>query len=245
MVDKSVNKAEMSEDIFRDQMECLGGFNTKDVFDKRFLHRLELVKSTGLAFRVFSSGVRPVWEDKQNSGDGAGKWVIQGTDEMTVTAAFHAALDRLTGQDKATVGINGCVFACKRGQHVVMLWTKAHPKGSKSDDPFNIRNLVSEISAQIGYPLIASFKQHGKKGRKHKTSSQSVPSSPMLQPSRKAYPRKGRRSPCLSPTLPSPKMAPLTPVSQDSDYSYPSPKMSPVLLSQPILQGPTKFELSG
>lgn len=249
VVDKNAKKTEMSEGTFRDQMQCLGGFNSKDVFDKRFLHRLDQVKSSGLACRVFRSGVRPVWEDKRNCGVGAGKWVIQGGDETIVTTAFHAILDQLVKEGQATTGVNGSVFACKRGQHVVMLWTKAHPKGSKSDDPFSIRELVSQISAQIGYPLITSFKQHGKKGRTHKSNSRSVPSSPMLQSARspKTQAHKGRRSPCLSPTLPSPRTGKHSgknsPWSRDSDYKG-SPKMSPILLSSPIMEGPPEFELS-
>jgi len=245
VVDKNAKKTEMSEGTFRDQMQCLGGFNSKDVFDKRFLHRLDQVKSSGLACRVFRSGVRPVWEDQRNCGVGAGKWVIQGGDEMVVTAAFHAILDRLMLDQQATAGVNGSVFACKRGQHVVMLWTKAHPKGSKSEDPFSIRALVSQISAQIGYPIITSFKQHGKKGRTHKSNSRSVPSSPMLQSSRspKTQAQKGRRSPCLSPSLPCPRAGKHSPWSKDSDYRG-SPKMSPILLNSPIMEGPPEFELS-
>jgi len=246
VVDKNAKKTEMSEGTFRDQMQCLGGFNSKDVFDKRFLHRLD---DRQACVRVFRSGVRPVWEDKRNCGVGAGKWVIQGGDQKIVTTAFHAILAKLVEDGQATAGVNGAVFACKRGQHVVMLWTKAHPKGSKSDDPFSIRELVSQISAQIGSPLITSFKQHGKKGRTHKSNSRSVPSSPMLQSARspKTQAHKGRRSPCLSPTLPSPRAGKHSgkhsPWSRDSDYRG-SPKMSPILLSSSIMEGPPEFELS-
>jgi len=254
VVDKNVKK-DMSENSFRDQMECLGGFNSKDVFDKRFLHRLDQVKSTGLACRVFKSGVRPVWEDPKNSGMGAGKWVIQGENERVVTAAFHAILAKLTANGKETAGLNGCVFACKRGQHVVMLWAMAHPKGSRGEDPYSVRKLVSSIAEQIGHPLVTSFKQHGKKGRSHgKSNSRSVPSSPMLKSNSRSVPSSpmlssrshkkghGKRSPCLSPSLPG---SPVIPWSQDSNYSLPSPRMSPILLSSPtvVASGPPQFAL--
>lgn len=241
-MNKNVKK-DMSENSFRDQMECLGGFNSKDVFDKRFLHQLDQVKSTGLAFRVFKSGVRPVWEDPKNSGMGAGKWVIQGENEQVVTAAFHAILDKLTANGQETTGLNGCVFACKRGQHVVMLWAMAHPKGSRGEDPYGVRKLVSSIADQIGHPLVTSFKQHGKKGRSHgKSNSRSVPSSPMLPPSRSHKKRHEKRSPCLSPSLPA---SPIIPWSQDSNYSLPSPRMSPILLSGPtiVASDPPQFAL--
>lgn len=222
----------MSETVFHGQMQCLGGFSTKDVFDKRFTLQLEQLPPS-LALRIFRSGVKPVWEDPANCGQGAGKWIIQGENEEVVTAAFDAVLEKLSAQSDDIEGINGCIFVCKRGQHVLMLWTRAHPPGThrSEEDPYHVQQLVTEISQQIGFPLSASFKQHGKKGRK---GTRSVPSSPMLHGKRQF-------SPQLCPSAPHSPIK--SPSRQDSDYSFsPSPKMSPMLLaSDPIQEHPEEL----
>merc|ERR1712159_129974 len=219
----------MSQDLFHGQMQCLGGFSTKDVFDKRFQVHLDNLPPS-LAMRVFRSGIKPLWEDKQNLGHGSGKWVIQGENQEVMEAAFHAVLRRMSDETMDTACVNGCIFVCKRGQHVLMLWTKAHPRGTpkNAEDPYNVRKLVAELSAEISSPLTAGFKQHGNKGRK---GTRSVPSSPMLHGLQPCI------SPFLSPSMPSSPFK--SPARPDSEYAESPGKMSPMLLaSHRIMEEP-------
>ena len=192
----------MSQIAFQGRIEHTGGFQSIEEFQKRFGHRF-LHPREGMALRVFRSGIQPLWEDQANRGARSGKWVIQSSCKwVLMLATFRRILGRMVSGE--VTGINGIISKVRRGKHMVMLWTQAHT--SKSDDPFEIRQMVADIATQIGVELSVSFKSH--KG--HKKKSNSATSSPMCSP---------MSSPLLSYT--------------DSDYDN-SPVLSPILGSSLI-----------
>jgi len=194
----------MSQIAFQGRIEHTGGFQTIEEFQKRFGHRF-LHPRDGMALRIFKSGIQPLWEDQMNRGARSGKWVIQSSCKwVLMLATFRRILGQMVS-GKLT-GVNGIISKVRRGKHMVMLWTQAHT--SKSDDPFDIRQMVADIAKQIGVELSVSFKSH-KKGHKKKQSN-SASSSPMSSP---------MSSPLLSYT--------------DSDYDN-SPLLSPILGSSLI-----------
>jgi len=149
---------------FQGRLSVLGTFNTSSQFESRFNDKLEKLPQ-GLALRVFRQGIQPLWEDAQNSGRGAGKWILIGGTKPAMRAAFRSILQKMcAGQ---LPGVNGAVSVRKRGQDVVMLWTRA-PYGQETNliDPFGIQLLTADLSSEVSTPLEAGFKTHGKFGKK-------------------------------------------------------------------------------
>merc|ERR1711865_170630 len=113
----------------------------------------------GLALRVFRQGIQPLWEDAQNSGAGAGKWILQGGCKLVMARAFRSILQKMAADQ--LIGINGVVSVCKRGQHVLTLWTRAPtPIEATVADPFGVRLLAADLSTEVGTAVSAGFKPH-------------------------------------------------------------------------------------
>jgi hypothetical protein len=145
---------------FEGRLACLGDFKTKSQFEANFGDKLKHMPQ-GLALRVFRHGILPLWEDPQNSGPGAGKWILQGGCKLVMGKAFRSILHKMAAEQ--LTGINGAIAVCKRGQNVVMLWTRA-PVGTEANvtDPFGVQLLTADLSEEVGLPLSAGFKPHSK-----------------------------------------------------------------------------------
>lgn len=118
--------------------------------------------------------------------------------------AFRSILQKMAADQ--LIGINGVVSVCKRGQHVVMLWTRA-PTAIEATvaDPFGVRLLVADLSTEVGRAVSAGFKPHGNIDIKKKKSRSSEHSAAKQCDSNSDY----ELSPELQPVLCQLQVAPL------------------------------------
>jgi len=196
-------KKQADELAFQGRLSLLGSFATQSQFESRFAGRLDRMPQ-GLALRVFRQGIQPLWEDAQNSGDGAGKWILQGGCKLVMARAFRSILQKMAADQ--LIGINGVVSVCKRGQHVLMLWTRAPtPIEATVADPFGVRLLAADLSTEVGTAVSAGFKPHGNTGIKKKKSRSSEHHAAKQCDSNSDY----ELSPELQPVLCQLQVAPL------------------------------------
>jgi len=138
-------------------MKLLGHCDTAHVFEKRFGKSVHTLRPD-LAIRVFRTGIAPAWEDPANSGHGAGRWTIMMPTGAVSKSGFRFVMKSL--MDGELPGVNGAITTCKRGLHMLILWTKAVEEEADEQDPYDVQSLVQKLPVACEVSLSAVFKAH-------------------------------------------------------------------------------------
>jgi len=155
-MDVKAAKSGISKDAFQGKIKAMGKVVSLSTFEKQYGKCLNTLRRD-IALRVFREDIEPVWEAPANTGRGAGAWTMVLPDEATSKAAFRAVLAEMMGP--GLPGVNGAITSCKRGTHVLLLWTAA----DEGKDSYHMEALAERVSEKAGVPLRITFKTHAKK----------------------------------------------------------------------------------
>merc|ERR1719284_316801 len=164
-IDVKAAKSGISKDAFQGKIKAMGKVASLSTFEKQYGKLLDTLRRD-IALRVFREDIEPVWEDPANTGRGAGAWTMVLPDEATSKAAFRAVLAEMMGP--GLPGVNGVITSCKRGTHVLLLWTAA----DEGKDSYQMDALAERVSEKVKVPLKISFKTHAKKLAKNLGSTE-------------------------------------------------------------------------
>jgi len=161
---KAAVKNGMSKEAFEGGLKLLGRCSSVKAFELRFGSLLDKMRRE-TALHVFRGNVRPLWEDAANAGRSAGKWTILLPGAVELRKMCRAVLLELMTDSSAALmnGVNGMIVTCKRGRHMLVLWTRGHDSGIRHD-VFDVRQLIAQASQTVGIPACsATFKPHARK----------------------------------------------------------------------------------
>jgi len=112
------------QDSYENNLKEIGNFGTVEDFWRYYNHMVKPSKiETNANYHFFKKGIKPMWEDAQNSK--GGKWVITLKDKVLVDILWENVLLALVGE---TLDIDdevcGAVFSRRKGGDRIAVWNR-------------------------------------------------------------------------------------------------------------------------
>jgi len=112
------------QESYESNLSVIGSFGTVEDFWRYYNHMVKPSKiETNANYHFFKKGIKPMWEDPQNSK--GGKWVITLKDKALVDMLWENVLLSLVGE---TIDIDdevcGAVFSRRKGGDRVAVWNR-------------------------------------------------------------------------------------------------------------------------
>jgi translation initiation factor 4E len=142
-------------------LKHIGGFNTIESFWAIYLSLKrpeELIQTGTTDYSIFKKGIRPVWEDKQNS-DG-GKLTLRLKKGGLISLRFwELSVLKLIGSDMdqdILDEINGIMFSIRHYEDIVSIWTK----NAKDSNVIERLREVMRITYSLSSTVNLEYKAH-------------------------------------------------------------------------------------
>lgn len=116
----------MERSQFQSDIAMIGSCASWNDFSRRY----GTAVPHGGTLYLFRGGIQPVWEDKANQGEGAGKWIIPTKSQEASVRLVREAVKAISTKKLAA---NGVLMTVKFGQAMVMLWMNGKRETSKEE----------------------------------------------------------------------------------------------------------------
>lgn len=132
------------QDSYESNLREIGNFGTVEDFWRYYNHMVKPSKiETNANYHFFKKGIKPMWEDAQNSK--GGKWVITMKDKGLVDILWENVLLGLVGE---TLDIEdevcGAVFSRRKGGDRIAVWNR-----NRANEPA-IMSIGRQLKAILG-----------------------------------------------------------------------------------------------